>query len=666
MSVIKKALLFLFLFGIYNSAFAQEFDEWLKEEKITKHRKMKKAAKQAELFGKDYLALAIYDKLVSIKPENTKYLIKAAEIAQRLNNYQKASNYLGQLIFIDSSANNLLNWASLKIQMDDTVKVAKTLKKLTETKTNANYTRNHKKLATNLLQGLQLKTKTDSLIPYPYEFEELKNINSTFSEQSPKMLNNQLYYISYKPNTQVILKENEFLADKQIIYVAKKLGYKWQIVDSIKPNLPDSKTQFLGSISPLTDTLWLTSVCAANYRGKTICQLYWANNIEGELQNFEKLPKPINQLDYTSTQPFAYFEEPEKIRFYFTSNQPKSKGGLDIWFAEYKTKQKSYSNPRNAGSKVNSVFNEAFPNYTNNKLYFSSTFHAGFGGYDVFKAYGEKTKFEEPKNVFEVNSTYDDIAYHQLTDSTEGVMLSNRPNNNQKFGQGCCDDLYSFKIENPNEIEHFIEVYELVDEKPILMENVNAFISILNDGRSQTIFIDTLKDGLYAEKLDTTLMWQFRIGKRGYFYEALQWNNQAFDSVSAEHPLKIEIKKIPTGEILLKDIYYEFDSPELTPKAITTIQNTIYKILVNNPELTIQINSHTDSKGKLSYNYKLSKARAKSVVDYLIELGIDKNRLKSKGYGETKPVQDNFNPDGTDNPTGRALNRRTTFTVLEW
>ena len=53
------------------------------------------------------------------------------------------------------------------------------------------------------------------------------------------------------------------------------------------------------------------------------------------------------------------------------------------------------------------------------------------------------------------------------------------------------------------------------------------------------------------------------------------------------------------------------------------------------------------------------------MVDYLIELGIDKNRLQSKGYGETKPVADNFNLDGTDNPEGRALNRRTTFTVLE-
>jgi len=665
-SGIKKVILFLFLIGMANFSFAQNFDDWLKEEKITKHRKIKKAAKQANLFGKDYLALALYDQLVLLKPENTKYLVKAAQISQKLNNYEKANNYLSQLIFIDSSANNMLNWASLQIQISDTENVEKTLVKLTETKTNAQFTRDHKKLAENLLAGFKLQQKTDSLIPHPYEFKELKNINSTFSEQSPKLYKDLLYYISYKPNTQVILTENEFLADKQIIYVAKNMGYQWNIIDSVLPNLPDPKSQFIGSISPLTDTLWLTSVCAANYRGKTVCQLYWAKNYNGKLQDYEKLPKPINQVDYTSTQPFAYFEEPEKIRFYFTSNQPKTKGGLDIWFAEYKTKQKTYSGPRNAGSKINSVFNEAFPNYTNNHLFFSSNYHAGFGGYDIFKAYGEKTKFNEPKNVFEVNSSYDDIAYHQLTDSTYGVMLSNRPNQNQQFGEGCCDDLYTFKIENSNEIPYFIEVYEMIDGKPKTLYNVNAFIGIIENGTSQTIFIDTLETGMYSEKLDTTLQWQFRVGKSGYFYEALQWNNKAFDTINENKPLKIEIKKIPKGEILLKDIYYEFDSPDLTPKAITTIQNTIYKILIYNPELSIQINSHTDSKGKLSYNYKLSKARAKSVVDYLIELGIDKNRLQSKGYGETKPVADNFNHDGTDNPEGRALNRRTTFTVLGW
>ena len=241
MKGIKKLVLFLFLFGMANFSFAQNFDEWLKEEKITKPRKMKKAAKQADLFGKDYLALALYDQLVLLKPENPKYLVKAAEISQKLNDYEKANNYLSQLIFIDSSANNMLNWASLQIQIGDTVNVEKTLLKLTETKTTAQFTRNHKKLAENLLAGLKLQQKTDSLIPHPYEFKELKSINSTFSEQSPKLFNDLLYYISYKPNTQVILSENEFLADKQIIYVTKNMGFQWSIVDSVLPNLPDPK-----------------------------------------------------------------------------------------------------------------------------------------------------------------------------------------------------------------------------------------------------------------------------------------------------------------------------------------------------------------------------------------------------------------------------------------
>lgn len=167
MSGIKKVILFLFLIGMANFSFAQNFDDWLKDEKITKPRKIKKATKQADLFGKDYLALALYDQLVLLKPENTKYLIKAAQISQKLNDYEKANNYLSQLIFIDSSANNILNWASLQIQISDTENVEKTLVKLTETKTNAQFTRDHKKLAENLLAGFKLQQKTDSLIPHP-------------------------------------------------------------------------------------------------------------------------------------------------------------------------------------------------------------------------------------------------------------------------------------------------------------------------------------------------------------------------------------------------------------------------------------------------------------------------------------------------------------------
>jgi outer membrane protein OmpA-like peptidoglycan-associated protein len=88
-------------------------------------------------------------------------------------------------------------------------------------------------------------------------------------------------------------------------------------------------------------------------------------------------------------------------------------------------------------------------------------------------------------------------------------------------------------------------------------------------------------------------------------------------------------------------------------------------VLNDNPTIIIELGAHTDSKGTDEYNQKLSQARAKSVVEYLVSKGISRSRLLAKGYGESVPAAENTNADGTDNPEGRQLNRRTEFKVLK-
>ncbi len=114
----------------------------------------------------------------------------------------------------------------------------------------------------------------------------------------------------------------------------------------------------------------------------------------------------------------------------------------------------------------------------------------------------------------------------------------------------------------------------------------------------------------------------------------------------------------------MKNIYYPFDKYYLTDAAKITIDTTLYTLLTENPEIIIELSSHTDSKGTDAYNMKLSQNRAESVVAYLITKGISKERLVAKGYGETKPIALNSNADGTDNPDGRQMNRRTEFKVI--
>jgi outer membrane protein OmpA-like peptidoglycan-associated protein len=118
------------------------------------------------------------------------------------------------------------------------------------------------------------------------------------------------------------------------------------------------------------------------------------------------------------------------------------------------------------------------------------------------------------------------------------------------------------------------------------------------------------------------------------------------------------IKKIPKEEIRIDDIYYDYNSYALREESKPNLDKLV-KLLEDTPGAIIQINSHTDERGSFKYNMELSENRAKSVVLYLIEKGIDPARLSSKGYGFTMPVVKNAKTEEE-----HQLNRRTTFKVI--
>jgi len=151
--------------------------------------------------------------------------------------------------------------------------------------------------------------------------------------------------------------------------------------------------------------------------------------------------------------------------------------------------------------------------------------------------------------------------------------------------------------------------------------------------------------------------------KAGYFNDVVEVNTRNLtpaDTLNRE----LKLTKIPKKPIVLEGIIYDFDSANLTASAKESLDTGAYPIMLESPQIVIELSSHTDAKGSDSYNLKLSKERAKSVVDYMISQGIDAKRLTDAGYGESKPIAANENPDGSDNPEGRALNRSTEFGII--
>jgi outer membrane protein OmpA-like peptidoglycan-associated protein len=115
---------------------------------------------------------------------------------------------------------------------------------------------------------------------------------------------------------------------------------------------------------------------------------------------------------------------------------------------------------------------------------------------------------------------------------------------------------------------------------------------------------------------------------------------------------------------VLKNIYFGYDSSNIRPASGRELDKLV-QVLNDNPEIKIEMGSHTDSVASFDYNIALSQRRADATVQYLIRKGIAPERLVAKGYGESQPIARNSNPDGTDNPDGRQRNRRTEFKILE-
>lgn len=308
---------------------------------------------------------------------------------------------------------------------------------------------------------------------------------------------------------------------------------------------------------------------------------------------------------------------------YFVSDIKGGYGGKDIWRVPIAEIGSAY--PENLGPEINTPGDEMFPYMRNDgTLYFSSNGHPGMGGLDIFKAVRNKNgKWEIENMKSPINSMADDfgITFEGLKE--RGFFSSNR---NDSRG---ADHIYSF--ERP-EIQIFVEGWVL-DKEEELIDSATVRI-VGKNGTDQRLFVRM--DGTYTTELIRGMDYVMLASAPGYL------NQKQTLSVPDEEKSEIFYVDfyLPSifKPVLIENIFYDFDRATLRPDSKEALDELI-ALLNDNPNVTIELSAHTDRKGSEAYNIDLSQRRAQSVVDYLINGGIEKERLTAAGYGKSTPKE---------------------------
>jgi len=420
------------------------------------------------------------------------------------------------------------------------------------------------------------------------------------------------------------------------------------------------------------------------------CKIMYSTQLDGVWT--EPMPLPFVSDEYNYGQPALIENDSVMV---FSANLPESIGGKDLFYAEkIPTADSSYywSEPAPMPSSINTQGDELFAVGNGDTLYFSSDFHAGYGGLDIFKTYVDASgRWAKPENMMTpINSAEDDYSYVIDREATlrapaiqTGYFCSSRK------GLGF-EDIYRWSkrrvtppqdtttIDPPTDLSKYIinlvvssttTKYEVADDPNSAVVGKEALPSVevvITDGQGQAV-LTTDGSGRAIMEVDPDKQYQIRASKAGYLN-----SSTAFSTVDLSYPddelsitinVNVNLEKIYYNkEIVLDNIYYDFNKWNIRDDAKPTL-DTLAILLQDNPQIAIELSSHTDCRGYDDYNMILSQKRAQSVVDYLNTRSIPISQVTPRGYGETQPNISCECDDCTEDQ--HQKNRRTSFKILQ-
>lgn len=398
--------------------------------------------------------------------------------------------------------------------------------------------------------------------------------------------------------------------------------------------------------------------------GTNRLKLYRAKRKDNASNSWDVEELPFNSDQYSVAHPAL---SPDEKTLYFASDMPGTKGLSDLY--KISINDSVFGKPTNLGDKINTEGRETFPFISkDNKIYFASDGHIGLGGLDVFVSELNDDEIGDVFNLGEpINSSYDDFTFIMNSTSGLGYFASNR-----EGGVGD-DDIYNFKSIKPliTKCEQSVEgfVLDRITDMPI----ANAEVYLL-DENNKVINEKTSKvDGSFNFTLDCSKTYSIRSSKET-FSTAEKVFNTPNKTGSLERTLflkkeEIEAEPLPVGTDIapllgINMIYFDLDKDFIRRDAEVELRKVIDFLNVYS-DIKIDVRSHTDSRSPSNYNIDLSNRRARSTVDYIVNIGgINRARITGQGYGETQLR--NRCVDGVKcSESEHELNRRSEFIIVK-
>lgn len=454
-----------------------------------------------------------------------------------------------------------------------------------------------------------------------YVVKQAKLFNSRRADFCPMYLGADCDQIYYTSTTEKATgdKKSEITGMKNadVFFSKKNEKGEWERPEPVEGELNTEFDEGIVAFSPDAQTMYLTKA-RRELNAPTSVEIYTSTRSDAKWSapvKFEITADTLSTFGHPAVSPDGEY-------LYFVSDMPGGYGGKDIWRISLKERQGSLVN---LGPDINTEGNDDFPYVrSDGSLYFSSDGHPGMGGLDIFRA----TAVGDPADLrwkvenmgFPINSAGDDFGI-TFGKGEDGFFSSNRGD-----ARGY-DHIYSFEYDPVR-----ITIEGLVmdkDEEPVK----NAIIRIVgNDGSNQKEV--ARDDGSFSFALQRGVKYVMLAGAKGYLNQKQEF---ASDSTMEDANYWVEfILPSISKPSVVENIFYDYDKADLRPESKTAL-NELIAVLHDNPNVTIEMASHTDRWGSDAYNINLSERRAKSVVDYLVENGISRDRLQPHGYGKSRP-----------------------------